>query len=53
MLSNCHSGMEGCPVFGEHAQFVGILVRPLRHKNDGAEIQVDCCAYSIFFLNII
>ncbi|XP_021911111.1 glyoxysomal processing protease, glyoxysomal isoform X2 [Carica papaya] len=36
----CLPGMEGCPVFGEHAQFVGILVRPLRHKNDGAEIQL-------------
>lgn len=34
------SGMEGGPVFSEHAQFIGILIRPLRQKSSGAEIQV-------------
>lgn len=36
------SGMEGGPLFGEHAHFIGILIRPLRQKNSGAEIQVIC-----------
>ncbi|KAL5774430.1 hypothetical protein ACOSP7_011987 [Xanthoceras sorbifolium] len=36
----CLPGMEGGPVFGEHAQFIGILIRPLRQKNSGAEIQL-------------
>ncbi|XP_044496882.1 glyoxysomal processing protease, glyoxysomal-like isoform X2 [Mangifera indica] len=36
----CLPGMEGGPVFGEHAQLVGILNRPLRQKNGGAEIQL-------------
>lgn len=48
--------MEGGPVFGEHAHFVGILIRPLRQKG-GAEIQVICkdpfliycCNYLIVF----
>ncbi|KAK3207125.1 hypothetical protein Dsin_021171 [Dipteronia sinensis] len=35
----CLPGMEGGPVFGEHAQFIGVLIRPLRQKNSGAEIQ--------------
>ncbi|KAH9748764.1 glyoxysomal processing protease [Citrus sinensis] len=35
----CLPGMEGGPVFGEHAHFVGILIRPLRQKS-GAEIQL-------------
>jgi len=34
------SGMEGGPVFGEQAHLIGILVRPLRQKSSGAEIQV-------------
>lgn len=34
------SGMEGGPVFNEHAQLIGILTRPLRQKTGGAEIQV-------------
>ncbi|XP_031278959.1 glyoxysomal processing protease, glyoxysomal [Pistacia vera] len=36
----CLPGMEGGPIFGEHAQLVGILIRPLRQKNSGAEIQL-------------
>ncbi|KAL9243618.1 hypothetical protein vseg_017483 [Gypsophila vaccaria] len=35
----CLPGMEGAPVFGEHACLVGILNRPLR-QTGGAEIQV-------------
>lgn len=34
------SGTEGGPVFGEQAQLIGILIRPLRQKITGAEIQV-------------
>lgn len=34
------SGTEGGPVFGERAQLIGILIRPLRQKISGAEIQV-------------
>ncbi|RVW95770.1 Glyoxysomal processing protease, glyoxysomal [Vitis vinifera] len=33
-------GMEGGPVFNEHAQLIGILTRPLRQKTGGAEIQL-------------
>ena len=33
-------GMEGGPVFGENSDFIGILIRPLRQKSTGAEIQV-------------
>jgi hypothetical protein len=33
-------GMEGSPVFGENSDFIGILIRPLRQKSTGAEIQV-------------
>ncbi|GLT82838.1 hypothetical protein SLE2022_011740 [Rubroshorea leprosula] len=35
----CLPGMEGGPVFDKHA-LVGILTRPLRQKNTGAEIQL-------------
>lgn len=35
----CLPGMEGGPVFCKHA-LVGILTRPLRQKNTGAEIQL-------------
>jgi len=33
-------GMEGSPVFSEHACLTGVLLRPLRQKTYGAEIQV-------------
>ncbi|KAJ4833895.1 hypothetical protein Tsubulata_041476 [Turnera subulata] len=36
----CLPGMEGCPVFGEFAHFIGVLIRPLRQKSSGAEIQL-------------
>ncbi|XP_065878364.1 glyoxysomal processing protease, glyoxysomal isoform X2 [Euphorbia lathyris] len=36
----CLPGMEGGPVFDEHAHLVGILIRPLRQKSSGAEIQL-------------
>ncbi|KAL1335908.1 hypothetical protein HN51_030344 [Arachis hypogaea] len=33
-------GMEGSPVFSEHACLTGILIRPLRQNTSGAEIQL-------------
>ncbi|OVA00367.1 hypothetical protein BVC80_1183g63 [Macleaya cordata] len=36
----CLPGMEGGPVFGEHAELIGIVSRPLRQKVGGAEIQL-------------
>ncbi|KAJ6893542.1 glyoxysomal processing protease [Populus alba x Populus x berolinensis] len=36
----CLPGMEGSPVFGENSDFIGILIRPLRQKSTGAEIQL-------------
>ncbi|KAE9452563.1 hypothetical protein C3L33_15536, partial [Rhododendron williamsianum] len=33
-------GMEGGPVFGEHALLIGLLTRPLRQRISGAEIQL-------------
>lgn len=43
------SGMEGSPVFNEHAQFVGLLTRPLRQKVSGTEVQVwEGCSLSLF-----
>ncbi|KAF8411133.1 hypothetical protein HHK36_003672 [Tetracentron sinense] len=36
----CLPGMEGGPVFGEHAHLIGILARPLRQRAGGAEIQL-------------
>ncbi|CAL9015522.1 unnamed protein product [Prunus brigantina] len=36
----CLPGGEGGPVLNEHAQLVGILIRPLRQKTSGAEIQL-------------
>ncbi|XP_057996325.1 glyoxysomal processing protease, glyoxysomal isoform X2 [Hevea brasiliensis] len=36
----CLPGMEGGPVFGDSAHFIGILIRPLRQKSSGAEIQL-------------
>lgn len=35
----CLPGMEGSPVFSEHAYLTGVLIRPLRQKSYGAEIQ--------------
>ncbi|GER25442.1 protease-related family protein, partial [Striga asiatica] len=37
----CLPGMEGSPVFSERAQFIGLLMRPLRQKNSGTEVQED------------
>ena len=34
------SGIEGGPVFGEHAHLIGIFIKPLRQKASGAEVQV-------------
>lgn len=34
------SGMEGAPVFDANGHIIGILIRPLRQKNSGVEIQV-------------
>ncbi|PIN07392.1 Peptidase Do [Handroanthus impetiginosus] len=36
----CLPGMEGSPVFSEHAQFIGLLTRPLRQNLSGTEIQM-------------
>ncbi|XP_020234599.1 glyoxysomal processing protease, glyoxysomal [Cajanus cajan] len=36
----CLPGMEGSPVFSEHACLTGVLIRPLRQKTYGAEIQL-------------
>ncbi|CAI9087416.1 OLC1v1021481C1 [Oldenlandia corymbosa var. corymbosa] len=36
----CLPGMEGCPVFGEQSQLIGVLTRPLRQRTSGAEIQL-------------
>ncbi|XP_022925830.1 glyoxysomal processing protease, glyoxysomal isoform X1 [Cucurbita moschata] len=36
----CLPGMEGCPVFDEHACLIGVLIRPLVHYMTGAEIQL-------------
>ncbi|PIA35196.1 hypothetical protein AQUCO_03600095v1 [Aquilegia coerulea] len=36
----CLPGMEGGPVFNEHAHLIGILNRPLRQRTGGAEIQL-------------
>nr|DAD21000.1 TPA_asm: hypothetical protein HUJ06_022463 [Nelumbo nucifera] len=36
----CLPGMEGAPVFGEHANLIGILTRPLRQRAGSAEIQL-------------
>ncbi|XP_047163563.1 glyoxysomal processing protease, glyoxysomal isoform X4 [Vigna umbellata] len=36
----CLPGMEGGPVFSKHACLTGILLRPLRQKTYGAEIQL-------------
>ncbi|XP_054777019.1 glyoxysomal processing protease, glyoxysomal isoform X2 [Prosopis cineraria] len=33
-------GMEGSPVFSEHASLTGILIRPLRQKTSAVEIQL-------------
>ncbi|KAI3937524.1 hypothetical protein MKW92_050305 [Papaver armeniacum] len=36
----CLPGMEGGPVFGEHAHLIGIVGRPIRQRVGGAEIQL-------------
>ncbi|KAL2969318.1 hypothetical protein AAZX31_15G073800 [Glycine max] len=36
----CLPGMEGCPVFSEHACLIDVLIRPLRQKTYGEEIQL-------------
>uniref|UniRef100_A0A1J3DRU1 Glyoxysomal processing protease, glyoxysomal n=1 Tax=Noccaea caerulescens TaxID=107243 RepID=A0A1J3DRU1_NOCCA len=36
----CLPGMEGAPVFDKNGHFIGILIRPLRQKNSGVEIQL-------------
>ncbi|XXG46675.1 hypothetical protein AAC387_Pa02g1461 [Persea americana] len=36
----CLPGMEGGPVFGDHAHLIGILTRPLRQRAGGAEVQL-------------
>uniref|UniRef100_A0A2P2KDB6 Glyoxysomal processing protease glyoxysomal-like isoform X3 n=1 Tax=Rhizophora mucronata TaxID=61149 RepID=A0A2P2KDB6_RHIMU len=36
----CLPGIEGGPVFGENAHFIGLLIRPLRQKSVGVEIQL-------------
>ncbi|XP_038711913.1 glyoxysomal processing protease, glyoxysomal isoform X2 [Tripterygium wilfordii] len=36
----CLPGMEGGPVFSKHASLIGILIRPLKQKNSGAEVQL-------------
>ncbi|PHU26219.1 hypothetical protein BC332_04551 [Capsicum chinense] len=36
----CLPGMEGSPVLGEHAEFIGVLSRPLRQRATAAEIQM-------------
>ncbi|KAJ7968588.1 glyoxysomal processing protease, glyoxysomal [Quillaja saponaria] len=33
-------GMEGCPIFGEHGELIGLLIRPLKQKSSGVEIQL-------------
>ena len=33
--------MEGGPVLDENAALIGILIRPLRQKASGAEVQVN------------
>ncbi|XP_009113676.1 glyoxysomal processing protease, glyoxysomal isoform X1 [Brassica rapa] len=35
----CLPGMEGAPVFGKNGHLIGILIRPLRQKNSGVEVQ--------------
>uniref|UniRef100_A0A5B7BU36 Putative glyoxysomal processing protease, glyoxysomal n=1 Tax=Davidia involucrata TaxID=16924 RepID=A0A5B7BU36_DAVIN len=36
----CLPGMEGGPIFGDYAELIGILTKPLRQKTSGAEIQL-------------
>ncbi|KAG2303796.1 hypothetical protein Bca52824_032447 [Brassica carinata] len=35
----CLPGMEGAPVFAKNGQLIGILIRPLRQKSSGVEVQ--------------
>lgn len=43
--------MEGSPVFGKHAELIGILSRPLRQRTSAAEIQVSTETVLFSFLN--
>ncbi|KAL0795678.1 hypothetical protein Bca101_067055 [Brassica carinata] len=36
----CLPGMEGAPVFAKNGQLIGILIRPLRQKSSGVEVQL-------------
>ncbi|KFK44488.1 hypothetical protein AALP_AA1G263400 [Arabis alpina] len=36
----CLPGMEGAPVFDTNEHLIGILIRPIRQKNSGVEIQL-------------
>ncbi|KAL6198397.1 hypothetical protein ACLB2K_028186 [Fragaria x ananassa] len=36
----CLPGAEGGPVLSENAQLIGMLIRPLRQKTSGAEVQL-------------
>lgn len=40
--------MEGGPVFGQHANLIGILIKPLRQKASFAEVQVTSEDFSHF-----
>lgn len=40
----CLPGMEGAPVFGKNGHLIGILIRPLRQKNSGVEVQPSVAA---------
>lgn len=40
----CLPGMEGAPVFAKNGHLIGILIRPLRQKNSGVEIQPSVAA---------
>jgi hypothetical protein len=46
-------GMEGSPVFCENSNFIGILIRPLRQKSSGAEIQVTWNVLNLICLNYL
>ncbi|KAJ7546899.1 hypothetical protein O6H91_08G059800 [Diphasiastrum complanatum] len=43
----CLPGMEGGPVFNDNGSFVGILIRPLRQRSGGAEIQLVITSHAL------